>query len=139
MKTVVELVDYKQTIDQMKRLVKMYSGDTVLWNNLQSYFDYVKNLPYQKDENKIEIVQRPAFTLAGNDGSDCKKKAVAMAAYFEARKIPWRFIISSTRKDKKPHHVFVQFFDSGNWINADATYKRFKIGESKILTFYQVV
>ena len=143
MKTVRNLVDYKQTIDEIKRLIIQYSSDTKNENYFPAYFNRIKNIPYEKDREKIEIVQRTGMTLSGTgagNGSDCKKKAVAIAAWFQYRGIPWRLIITSKRQDKKPDHIFPQYWDSsGRWVNVDATYKRFKIDEEKTGTFFKVV
>jgi hypothetical protein len=79
----------------------------------------------------------PEIILQGaenNIGADCKKKAILIASWFQLREIPWRFVTSSTRKDKRHHHVFVQFDNGAGWINADATYPRMRIGDIKKVT-----
>lgn len=95
---------------------------------LVEYFNYVKDIPYRRDPKPREIIARPLHIARfQNFGADCKKKSIMIAAWLKANKIPFRFIASSRRPDKRVHHVFPQGKISGQWINLDATYKNGKI------------
>jgi len=104
--------------------------------SLIEFFDIVRKIPYFEDKG-LEIIQTPDLTLSFNRG-DCKKKSVLMGSYFNMKKIPFRLVTMSETADKIPHHVFTQFFDNGLWINADATYSKNRIGESKYGTKFYI-
>ncbi len=145
-----------QTANRIKSLVRNYStdlddiyvqrqglnGETVPLSalGLDEMFDYVRRLPYQADPKPKEIVSRPCHLFSGRfQGIDCKKKTVLMASWAKRNGVPYRFIGSSQREDQKVHHIFPQFKIDGHWINADATYPDYRIGESKELTFAEVL
>lgn len=93
-------------------------------HDLQTFFNFVRDIPFLEDPPGREIVSRPKYLLDENlfPGLDCKKKAVLMGAYFNANKLPWRLVISSDQPNKKIHHVFPQVRLNRRWNNADATY-----------------
>jgi len=67
-------------------------------------------------------------------GADCKKKSILMGSYFKNNGIPFRLIGSSKNKNKRIHHVFPQAFLDGKWVNTDATYNHYNLGDQKKVT-----
>ena len=132
-----ELKSIEQSISAMTDIVKSRCTDILDGGKsmgFQEWFDFVKEIPYQLDNPKYEIIGTPEMILKGNS-ADCKKKAILIASWFESKKLPWRFVVSSVRKNKRPHHVFCQYQDTaGKWINADATYSKYRIGQIKRVT-----
>jgi hypothetical protein len=142
-----------QTANRIKNLVKTYytdlddicvqrKGEAVPLADLglEEIFDYVRGLPYQADPKPKEIVSRPYHLFSGNfSGIDCKKKSLLMGSWARRNGIPYRFVGSSQRDDKKVHHIFPQFKINGSWINADATYPDYRLGETKQLTYAEVL
>lgn len=107
---------------------------------LVEYFNYVKNIPYRRDPKPREIIARPLHIANfQNLGADCKKKSIMIAAWLKRNNIPFRFIASSRRKDKRVHHVFPQGRIAGQWVNLDATYKRNRIAMPRIDTKQEVL
>lgn len=154
-----ELFDKQQTSDRIKELVKKYASDLdniFLDDNTErkplsslsivDFFDEVRLIPYRKDVKPIEIVSRPYYIIKHrNLGMDCKKKAVLMGSYFSLHSIPFRFIGSSRRADKKIHHIFIQAkvnpdgSPSSQYVNYDATYKQYHPGQKKDVTAWEVL
>jgi hypothetical protein len=149
------LRDKYQTANRIKSLVRDYANDLKAVSvvngkgqkrlcdlSLADFFNYVKNIPYRKDPSPLEIISRPYHILQHqNLGMDCKKKSILMGAYCKLNGIPFRFIASSKRKDKKVHHIFPQIYDesAGQWRNIDATYPEYRPFEKKILTYAEVL
>lgn len=108
---------------------------------LDDYFDVVRNIPYKMDKRPIEVVMRPkyVFQYGPRIGADCKKKAIAIGAFAAYHGIPYRFIGSSRRPDKKIHHVFPQLLLSGDWKNVDATYPEYELFMAKKATKAEVL
>lgn len=107
---------------------------------LVEYFNYVKNIPYRRDPKPREILARPAHIAKFSElGADCKKKALMIAAWLKLNKIPFRFIAASRRPDKRIHHVFPQGRIADQWVNLDATYKRYRIGMPRSDTKQEVL
>lgn len=147
------LYSKNQTGDELKRLSRSYWMDLLKFKSrykgrltplaylpIRNFFDIIKRIPYQKDKKPVEVVKRPLFSiLSGN--ADCKKKSIIIASYCIANNIPHRFIITSTRPDKKPHHVLVQVYNKRlkKWLNIDSTYARNKIFHSKPVTHWEVL
>lgn len=139
-----------QTGKEMYRLIDQYSGDIDFIHtrqgvplsslNLFEYFDFVKNIPYRRDIQGIEVVSRPAKIIDNKSvGMDCKKKSILISAYLKNRGIPFRLIASSKRPDKRIHHVFPQMKIDGRWHNMDATYSEYKPLELKKVTKAEVL
>lgn len=149
------LRDKYQTANRIKKLVKTYPKDleavkvssggkeTALCDiPIIEFFIYVKNIPYRRDPSPLEIVARPYYILKHqNLGMDCKKKAVLIGSYCQYNRIPYRFIGSSKRKDKRVHHIFPQVILEGSpgWQNFDATYDYYNPFEKKYLTHAEVL
>ena len=130
----------KQTVDRIFFLSDAYSGDLdnffvrfhgqdipVSSLTLSEYFDFVKNIPYRRDIEPVEVVARPKIIFSNyiqGVGKDCKKAAVLMGAYLNRKKIPWRLVVVSTRPDKELHHIFPQgdVYLNGDFLNLDCTY-----------------
>lgn len=115
---------------------------------LALWFRVVKDLPYQIDRKPREVIARPIYSvmfaeeknpLTNKRGIDCKKKSVLMAAWLHRHRIPYRLIASSRRPDRRITHVFPQFYAGGNWINADATYSDYYLGQPKQLTAAEIL
>jgi hypothetical protein len=147
------LISKEQTAHRIKELCKRFYSDldaifidkagqqlplTAL--TLQEFYDFVRKIPYRQDKKPIEIVARPYHIVKHkNLGMDCKKKTVLMGSFCEAQNIPYRFIASSRRKDKKVHHIFPQASIEGEFINIDATYADNKFGQRKNVTHWEVL
>lgn len=100
----------------------------------------VRSIPYKRDTAPVEVVGRPARLLNGDfAGLDCKKKAILIGAWAKRNYVPWRFVASSRRPDRRYHHVFPQLRIAGEWVNADATYSRMRLGEVKRCTAAEVL
>jgi len=142
------LHDRKQTSDEIKRLVRTFCADLDNINisvrgrliplsslSFDSYFNYVKDLPYRRDKAPIEQIGRPSWIMEKKRGiADCKKKAILICSWLQLQRIPWRLVGSSNRKDRQIHHIFPQAKSGGAWINVDATYSDYRIGEPKTVT-----
>ena len=147
------LRDKEQTATKIKSLVNNFYGDLehvlversgsrvpVTQLPLSDYFDLVKNIPYRRDPPPVEVVARPHHIFKyAKLGMDCKKKATAIAAYLKARGIPFRFIGSSNRPDKKIHHIFPQAKIDSEYVNVDATYPDYKLFQPKTVTAWEVL
>lgn len=153
------LFDKLQTSNAIKNLVSKYAEDlnsvfvddnkekTPLSKlSITDFFNVVKNIPYRKDIKPIEVISRPFHILNHRAlGMDCKKKSVLVASYFKLRKIPYRFIGSSRRPDKKIHHIFVQARTlpdetlTKEYHNYDATYSNYTPDQEKKVTAFEVL
>lgn len=147
------LFDKSQTAREIKSLVNKYSSDledvflstrsgNLRMNELSltDFFNFVRKIKYRRDPKPIEIVSRPSYLLKYRSlGWDCKKKAILIASWCKENGIPYRFIGSSNRPDKAIHHIFVQGNIDGEWINLDATYSNYRIGESKQVTKAEIL
>lgn len=109
--------------------------------SLPEIHSVVKNIPYKKDTEPVEVIARPARLLNGEfySGIDCKKKAIIIGAWAKKNGVPYRLIASSRRPDRKYHHVFPQVRIGGAWVNTDATYKNMRLGENKTGTAFEVL
>lgn len=118
------LENVNQTGEKMRRLVCLYWPDLGAWleRPFVDFYVHVCRLPYIADPPGVETVSRPAYTLNGAYGPrDCDDKAVLCASWWHGHGRPVRFVASSTKPDKKLHHVFLQL-DNGVFV--DATYKK---------------
>jgi hypothetical protein len=135
-----------RTVQEIKYAVDHFADDLkrfpeIMKMNLQQFFDYVKKIPYQRDVPQREVVSRPLYLLTVFPSLDCKKKSILMACFI-ALKIganSVRFVLSSNRPDKQIGHVFTQFYNGRDWINADATYPQNILGQKKRVTNYEVI
>lgn len=119
-----ELTDVLQTGAAMRRLVQNYFGDLGPWLGVPfiAFYRHVCNLPYIPDPDNVETVSRPLYTLGGYDvPRDCDDKAVLLASWCYGHGEPVRFVATSTRPDKKLHHVFAQM---KNGLYMDGTYPK---------------
>lgn len=147
------LTDKNQTAKEMKRLITAfaddldklfidYQGKTVSLSNLplERFHKFVREIPYKIDLKPVEVLMRPYYAVKyRHEGIDCKKKAILIASWAQRNGVEWRLIASSKRPDKRKHHVFPQLRLSGNWINADATYRQYRLGEKKSVTSSEVI
>lgn len=135
------LYNKEQTGERMYHLIDTYARDlanfkingTSLFDlPVNEFFDFVKKIPYRRDLSPTEVISRPFHILHHRRvGMDCKKKAILIASWAVLNNIPFHLIASSSRKNGKIHHVFPQIMLSGEWINADATYKKLKLGQGR--------
>lgn len=147
------LYDKKQTGDAMYNICSRYRDDLHLIHlrkrdnmkpvplsrlNLGNYYDYVRAIPYKQDRKPIEVIGRP-LRLVMLPKLDCKKKAVMIGSYADLKNIPYRFIASSSRPDRRIHHVYPELFISGEWVSYDATYPDYYIGQEKFITAKEVL
>lgn len=116
-------------------------GHFVNWP-FSAWFDFVRLIPYESDDSRfparvIELVPRPAYLLDRNlfPRIDCKKKSILLGAWARGNGFPYRFIAVSHRGDKAIHHVFPQIDFGRGWVNADATFPDFHVGQSQPATF----
>lgn len=130
-----ELKSRVQTGKSIYRSAKFFNDlGYHLDDSFQDFFNFVKEIPYNEDSIKAEIVSRPKYLLgksAFKNGIDCKKKATLIGAWLNAHNIPWRLVAVSEKKDKKIHHVFPQAKIDGKFLNADATYDYYKLFSAK--------
>lgn len=120
-------------------MIKNYSPDLGELAKLpiQSFYKVVQNQPYRRDPSGREVISRPLYILnyAPEFGRDCKKQSTLIASWAKENGVPFRLSVVSSRPDKKPHHIFCSLNIGGKWIDADATYKRFKLGEKRRYTY----
>ena len=144
-----------QTAERIKSLVARFASDldnvSISCNgdtfstplsdfSLPAFFNFVRNIPYRKDGAPVEVVSRPYYILKHKDlGMDCKKKSLLLGAYCKLKKIPFRFVGTSNRKDKKIHHIFVQGLIDGEYKNLDATYSSYSMFQPKTVTAMEVL
>lgn len=125
--TTDKLKNVYQTGEQMRRLVENYYSDLGEWLAVPflAYYRYVCDLPYIKDPDGVEFVSRPALTLNPffPVARDCDDKAVLLACWWSGNGGKKRFVASSTKPNKKLHHVFLQL-ENGLYI--DGTYSKNK-------------
>lgn len=106
--------------------------------SLQEFFDIVRNIPYRRDPRPVEVVARPYYLFKHQKlGIDCKKKAILIASYLKANGIPFRFIGSSNRPDRRIHHIFPQALIDGEYKNVDATYSQYRLFQPKNVTAWE--
>jgi hypothetical protein len=135
-----------RTVQEIKYAVDRFAGDLkrfpkIMNMNLPQFFDFVKKIPYQRDVPQREIVSRPLYLLTVFPSLDCKKKSILMACFIALKygADSVRFVLSSNRPDKQIGHVFTQFYNGKDWINADATYPQNILGQKKRVTNYEIV
>lgn len=130
--TIKKLTDKTQTSNEIRRLAYSYFTDLdkLLQLDLHSFFNYVKNIPYQIDTAPIEVVKRAKYILQDRK-ADCKKKTILCISYFIYHKINYRLIGTSNRETQIIHHIFPQIQINNKWLNFDATYPRNKIFQPK--------
>lgn len=127
--------------DLSKFKIKTKTGFKTL-NNLEmkEFFDFVRNIPYRMDNSPIEVISRPSHIIKlKGEGMDCKKKSILIGCYLKCNNIPYRFIASSNKPNKKIHHIFPQVLLGGEWKNLDATYEHYLMFEPKRVTKTEVV
>lgn len=151
--TTRRLLSKNQTGKDMYRLIETYSSDldnVKIWRlgrlipfssiPLYDAFDYVRRIPYKRDEKPIEVLMRPSEILRNkNFGMDCKKKAILISSYLRNRGIPYRLVASSRLSNRRIHHVFPQMLFRCEWLNFDATYPHYRPFESKRVTKSEVL
>lgn len=140
------LFDKYQTVTEIKRMIREFYKDLLEFPELvsmdiQGYYDFVKNIPYIRDIKKTEIVSRPKYLLTVFDALDCKKKSILMGSYMKLNfgDNSYRLCLSSNSPDRVIKHIFTQIYINGNWINADATYSKNRIGALKRVTNFEIV
>ena len=147
------LFDKIETANKMHYLIKKYYKDLrnfrivkngkripLLSLTIKEFFNFVRKIPYRQDKKPVEVVARPNHILKTRClGMDCKKKSVLVASYLKNKKIPYRLIGSSIKKNRRIHHIFPQANMSGEWENLDATYKHYQPFQPKEVTAYELL
>jgi hypothetical protein len=147
------LKNRKQTSDEIKYLVRTYCNDLDIIKvpvhgalvplsafPFQRYYDFIRQLRYERDHEPVEQVGRPAWIMERRiDGMDCKKKAVMIASWLQIHGIPFRLVGTSRRGDREIHHIFPQAKFNGEWVNVDATYSNYRIGQIKHVTAKEIL
>jgi transglutaminase-like putative cysteine protease len=129
--TETDLVSLKQTGDTMRRLASEYATDMAPYASmtLQEVFNLVKAIPYRKDPPGQEFLMRPQYTLLRNgNGGDCDDKAIAMAAWCNLNRIPFRILAVGLQANKPLHHVLLECRIGMEWVVVDATYPQNVLG-----------
>lgn len=143
--TIEPLIDKAQTCRKILAIARRYSGDLDLCykgnrslSGLEpvEFYGVVRNIEYVQDIPGTEIVMRPIHILRRGKG-DCKKKTTLLSSYAFLRGIPFRYVCTSRRPDKRIHHIFPQFLLGGKFVNWDATYPWYNIGEQKKVTNFE--
>lgn len=129
---------------------QMYQVTENHWSDLGRYaawsfpafFEFVREIPYSPDDEKfparvVEVVSRPKYLLDGKTfpRMDCKKKAVLIGSWAKANGFPYRYVAVSHRPTREVHHVMPQIDFGRGWVNADATFPQFEIGQGQPVTF----
>ena len=137
---VVNLRSRVQTGKEIYRCARNYYRDlgSKLDTTLETFFNWVRSIPYREDNFYSEVVGRPKHLLRF-PALDCKKKAVLMGAWFTAHGIPWRLVAVSEKADKEVHHVFTQAKINKTWKTADPTYPEYQLFEAKPTVTYAEV
>jgi hypothetical protein len=152
MKTIIPLKDKRQTGDAMYDICFTYNKDleTIYVKRpgitmiplskftLGNYYDFVKMIPYKIDTRPTEVVGRP-LRLVQLKELDCKKKAIMIGSYAALKKIPFRFIASSSRPSREIHHVYPELKIENQWVAYDATYSHYYVGMPKRTTAKEVL
>lgn len=147
------LKNKNQTGREMHRLVNRYYTDLDCFSvrhgpqfvpisalSILEYFDFVRRIPYRKDVKGVEVVSRPIKIFFNSPlGMDCKKKTILICSYCRRHRIPYRMVASSKRHDGRIHHVFPQISLFGEWLNMDATYRKYTPFEPKNITRAEVI
>lgn len=133
------LSHYRQQVKIMADFVEQFAGDVsgILPDNFNAFYYAVCRIPYIEDTGDTEVIARPKWILK-MPGADCKKKSVLIASYCKLHKIPCRFVVMSSRRDKMPHHIYTEIFTGSRWIAADATYNGNKLGSREPETYREV-
>lgn len=140
--TVEPLFDKDQTCSAIYDISNRYAGDldlcylgNVAFSDLKpdEIYDVVRKIRYEMDIPGTEVVMRPMHVIRGNKG-DCKKKTTILSSYALLHGIPFRYACTSKKPDGRIHHIFPQYKLSGRYINFDATYPWYSLGEPKRVT-----
>ena len=129
---------YETTVKELFRMAREYKNDVLEFPEMRGdifeAYNYVRSLEYRADPKGIEFLTRPSQTLwtGWNGPRDCDDKTLALGAYAEQNKIPWRAIVcgASENPAENPHHIYPEFKLNGMWVAMDATYSddRCKLG-----------
>lgn len=95
-------------------------------------FDAIKNVPFKPDPPDAEVLQRPMYTMQGNGyGGDCDDKAIALACWCRALRIPYQFVAVRRADQRDLHHVFCRIYIGNQWVHADPTYSFNALGRER--------
>jgi hypothetical protein len=134
---------HKGRVDTGKKmywLASNFAGDLGTRANLpyQRYWDMVRRIPYRSDPELLknpnwEVLARPGYLLDLPQfaSMDCKKKAILLGAWAQKNRVPYRWVAMSEKADGEIHHVFPVMLFGDGWVNMDATYPHYRIGEPK--------
>jgi hypothetical protein len=140
--TVEPLFDKGQTCSTIFDISKQYANDLYLCYsreralselNPNQIYNIVRLIEYEADIPGTEVVMRPIHVIR-HGKADCKKKTTILSSYAILRGIPFRYACTSKKADGRIHHIFPQYKILGRYINFDATYPWYYIGEPKVVT-----
>lgn len=109
----------------MRRLSVVFAGDVLPYvaESPLQFYERVRNIPYREDPDGMELVQRPALTLASRGlGGDCDDKMICMGAYFYQLGIEYRFVAAKRNPNGPLHHTWIQAYIEEKWQDFDCTY-----------------
>lgn len=136
------LSNVEQTGEQMRRLARTYCDDMADLASMSplDLFNYIKEIPYRKDPEGVELLQRPLFLrLEAASGADCDDRAIAVAAWAICAKYHWRIVAVSRRPDHRLHHVFTEVLLGNQYIPIDPTYSTSTFGRVDNWTFRKIL
>ena len=126
-------IDLNSTDDitrEIVRLICKFSHRIEFMNkySLNTVYRYLCNVRYSRDKAYNEYIVSPDKGIKLSS-ADCKKKHIILGSYCKNNKIPFRIVLSSTRKDGEFHHIFIQCLIDNVWVNHDCTYNTNWIGK----------
>lgn len=115
------------TVSAMREMVEKFYQDLAPFADwdLESFFDYVKELPYHMEEKDLglQVLQRPIFTLKRiAPYVACANKAILIGSFLKLKGIPYGFVVSSDDPRKNYGHVFNWAKLGSRRVIIDATY-----------------
>ena len=147
--TLVELKDFKDTVNDIIRLADTYWKDLLEPNKfnkdftkftIPQFFEFVKAIPYVPDPVGIEFLSRPKIILAlanSNYPLDCDDRTILTRSFLRMMNqkltgdINKPFIprVKVTGRKERPHHVFTIYEYNGETIPFDPTYPKNEFGK----------
>lgn len=147
------LINYEQTLKEMKRLALTYWQDLLIPNKFNFDFynatlldvhKFLKDrLQYISDPDKLEHLSRIKYSIAlanrGNYPLDCDDKTIILLAYLILQNYkfsnnpdkPFKIYICVAGRNDKPHHVYPMADLPGVFtnLNLDSTYPQNEFGK----------
>jgi len=137
--TEMPLLSVAQTGALMRKLAWECREDVAEWANHspRDFYNILKKVPYRKDPEGMEFLQRPAYTMFGNGkGGDCDDKCLAYLAYIfcswvvptkpepGCQIVDYRIVAVAKNPGADLHHVHLECKIGSEWVHVDPTYPR---------------